>query len=278
MTTRIVGIGASAGGLEAVSELLGSLRPGTGITWIVVQHLDPHHHSLLPEILAKTTKVPVSLALEGELVEPEHVYIIPPNATLTVADHHFHLTRRPAYDRHLPIDALFNSLATAYAEGAIGVVLSGGDSDGSVGVQAIKHEGGIVFAQRPDSARFPDMPRHAIETGCVDRILSPRDIALEIVGLSGPISLSTPPGSVAGGDEALLKLIFQRLRAAHGLDFTHYKRSTLRRRLERRMMLRGIESLEEVLRPRRPRSGRAGRALSGLPDPCDRVLPRCRFL
>ena len=158
MSFRVVGIGASAGGLEAVSELLGALPVGTGIAYIVVQHLDPHHQSLLPEILAKTTAVPVTLALDGEVVRPDHVYIIPPNATLTVADQRFHLTKRPAFERHLPVDALFKSLATAYAETAIGVVLSGGDSDGSLGIQAIKHEGGIVFAQSPESARFPEMP------------------------------------------------------------------------------------------------------------------------
>jgi len=246
MATHVVGIGASAGGLEPLSELLGALPVGTGIACVVVQHLDPRHQSLLPEILAKATAVPVTLALEGEVVRPDHVYIIPPNATLTVADHRFHLTKRPAFERHLPVDALFKSLAAAYAESAIGVVLSGGDSDGSLGIQAIKHEGGIVFAQSPVSARFPDMPRHAIETGCVDRVLTPGEIAHELVRLSGQGSLSTSPSDVVtSGDDAFLRTILQRLRAAHRLDFTHYKRSTLRRRLERRMILRGIKSLEE---------------------------------
>ena len=150
MTFRAVGLGASAGGLEAVSELLSALPAGTGMACVVVQHLDPRHESLLPEILQKRAAVPVTAAVDGEVVQPEHVYIIPPNATLTVADGRFHLTERPAFEHHLPVDALFKSLAAEYAEDAIGVVLSGGDSDGSLGVQAIKHEGGIVFAQRPD--------------------------------------------------------------------------------------------------------------------------------
>ncbi len=246
MTFRAVGIGASAGGLEAVSELLGALPAETDLAFIVVQHLDPRHESLLPEILARTASVPVRAATDGEVVQPDHVYIIPPNTTLTVAEKRFHLTKRPPFERHLPIDALFTSLARAYAGDAIGVVLSGGDADGSLGIQAIKHEGGIVFAQDPDSARFKEMPRHAIDTGNVDRVLSPGEIAHELVRL-GRHSSSTEvtSGPATTTDEALLKHIFQRIRAAHSLDFTHYKRSTLRRRLERRMTLCGIESLRE---------------------------------
>jgi len=246
VTFRVVGIGASAGGLDAISDLLGALPPRTGLAYIVVQHLDPHHESRLPEILARTVTVPVTAAVAGELPEPDHVYVIPPNATLTVADKRFHLEQRPAFERHLPVDALLKSLAVDYAGDAIGVILSGGDSDGSLGIQAIKHEGGIVFAQDPDFARFGDMPRHAIETGFVDRVLSPKEIASELVRLSRQSSSSDgAPGSGTAEEDTFLKRIFQRLRAAHGLDFTHYKRSTLRRRLDRRMTLHGIESLRE---------------------------------
>jgi two-component system CheB/CheR fusion protein len=196
----------------------------------------------------------VTLALDAEVVQPDHVYIIPPNATLTVADGRFHLRERPAFEHHLPVDALFRSLAVEYEDDAIGVVLSGGDSDGCLGIQAIKHEGGIVFAQRPDSARFPNMPRYAIETGCVDWVLSPGEIGHELERLSRQPSrrFATPrssvaltPDAVTDGDDAFLKLVLRRLRGLHGLDFTHYKRSTLRRRLQRRMALRGIESVEE---------------------------------
>ena len=254
MTFRAVGLGASAGGLEAVSELFSALPAGTGMAWIVVQHLDPRHESLLPELLQKKSTVPVTAAVDGEVVHPDHVYVIPPNTTLTVADGRFHLTERPAFEHHLPVDALFQSLAIEYSENAIAVVLSGGDSDGSLGIQAVKQEGGIVFAQRPESARFPNMPQHAIDTGCVDMVLSPAEIAHMLQRLSRHPSrsvndpgsqTSTTPEAVADDDEALLKRIFRALRAAHGLDFTHYKRSTVWRRLRRRMALRGIESLEE---------------------------------
>ena len=245
MTFRVVGIGASAGGLDAISELLGALPPRTGLACIVVQHLDPHHESRLPEILARTVSVPVAAPVAGELLQADHVYVIPPNVTLTVADKRFHLEKRPAFERHLPVDALLKSLAVDYAGDAIGVILSGGDSDGSLGIQAIKHEGGIVFAQNPDSARFGDMPRHAIETGFVDRVLSPKEIAGELVRLSRQSSSDAASRSVSAEEEMFLKRILQRLRAAHGVDFTHYKRSTLRRRLDRRMTLQGIESLPE---------------------------------
>ncbi len=152
------------------------------------------------------------------------------------------------------MDVLFKSLAVTYADHAIGVVLSGGDSDGSLGIREIKHAGGFTFAQRPESARFPSMPRHAIDTGCVDFVLRPNEVAGELMGLwrRFPLGDSLPgsgskstPEVWTEDEDARLGHIFQRLRSAHGVDFTHYKRTTIKRRLERRMMLRRIESLEE---------------------------------
>jgi two-component system, chemotaxis family, CheB/CheR fusion protein len=249
----VVGIGASAGGLEALVELLGAL-PATGMAFIVVQHLDPNHESLLPEILTKKTTMAVSLATSGEAVQPDHVYVIPPDALLTVQQGVLEVKpRTSAPERPFPVDLLFSSLAATYGESAIGIVLSGADADGSLGLREIKHAGGFTFAQQPESARFPMMPRHAIETGCVDLVLPAKEIAGELARISrrfraGKPSLeSTAEGPLGtGADEnAVLPHIFQRLRAAHGVDFTHYKRTTIRRRLERRMMLRRIESLDE---------------------------------
>ena len=256
MTLRIVGIGASAGGLEAIAELLGGLPAATGMAYIVVQHLDPRHESLLSEILAKKTAIPVSVALSGEIVQPDHVYVIPPDVTLTVLDGRIDLGPRPSTpERSLPIDALFKSLAEAYGDSAIAVVLSGGDSDGSAGVQAVRRAGGITLAQTPETARFSDMPRHAIETGCIDLVLRPKEIAHELVRIgkrlpsaaapSGPTN-SVDRGTDAG--EASLRPIFHRLRSVHGVDFTYYKRTTIRRRLERRMALRRVAGLEEYRR------------------------------
>jgi len=246
-------MGASAGGLEALVELLGALR-ATGMAFIVVQHLDPKHESLLPEILAKKTTMAVSLARAGEALQPDNVYVIPPDALLTVHEGLIEVKRRTSgHERPFPVDLLFSSLAVAYGEGAIGVVLSGGDADGSLGLRAIKQAGGFTFAQQPESARFPMMPRHAIETGCVDLVLRPKEIAGELARLSRRFRMaepnveSTSEGTPDSGtdEHTILAQIFQRLRSAHGVDFTHYKRTTTRRRIERRMMLRRIESLAE---------------------------------
>jgi len=249
-----VGIGASAGGLEALIELLGAL-PTTGMAFIVVQHLDPTHESLLSEILARKSALPVTLAIGGEALHADHVYVIPADAILTVRDGRIQLKRRTeTAERPLAVDALFSSLAVAYTERAIGVVLSGGDSDGSFGICEIKRAGGVTFAQRPESARFPNMPSNAIETGCVDQVLGPRQIAGEIAALGTRFRMAdAKPGfeardkqDVGSEDEsARLTPVFQRLRSAHGVDFTHYKRTTIKRRIKRRMILRRIESLEE---------------------------------
>ena len=248
-----VGIGASAGGLEALVELLGALRE-SGMAFIVVQHLDPKHESLLPEILTKKTSMAVSLATQREVIQPDHVYVIPPDALLTVQEGLLELKPRPsAPERSFPVDLLFSSLAAAYGESAIGIVLSGADADGSLGIRQIKHTGGFTFAQQPESARFPMMPRHAIETGCVDLVLTPKEIAGELARLSRRFRTAKPsheskaegPPDSSTDENVVLAHIFRKLRAAHGVDFSHYKRTTIMRRLERRMMLRRIESLDE---------------------------------
>jgi two-component system, chemotaxis family, CheB/CheR fusion protein len=247
---------ASAGGLEAVSELLAALPAQCGVACIVVQHLDPGHESLLTEILAKRTSLPVVQAHDGVAAEPDHVYVIPPNTTLSMMGDRIRVTPR-ASGLHHPADILFNSLAEERGDSAIGVVLSGGDGDGALGIQAIKQAGGITFAQEPTSARFPSMPRSAIATGCVDFVLRPHEIARELARLSRHPYLRSIPGTDtdtettvdarASGDEAQLRQVFRRLRAAHGVDFSHYKRSTLRRRLARRMALQKTEDLGDYV-------------------------------
>jgi two-component system, chemotaxis family, CheB/CheR fusion protein len=250
----IVAIGASAGGLEAISELLGGLRPKSAMAYVVIQHLDPEHKSLLPEILAKKTPMSVEQIHDGLVVQANHVYVIPPNTALTLSEDRFRLTRRASEGPHHPVDVFFSSLADAQGEAAIGVVLSGGDSDGSLGVQQIKHSGGITFAQRPESAKFPSMPQNAIETGCVDFVLRPSAIAQELTLLGDhpylrqlphpPVDL---PQADDSGNEEDFKRVFRRLRSVHGVDFAHYKRSTLQRRLGRRMAVRKIEVLSDYV-------------------------------
>jgi two-component system CheB/CheR fusion protein len=250
----IVAIGASAGGLEAIGDLLGALPSKSGMAYIAVQHLNPDHESLLSEIPTKKTSLPV-MQIQGDLeVEQDHVYLIAPNTTITLADNVIRVAPRAAGVHH-PADILFASVAQDRADLAIGVVLSGGDGDGALGIQAIKQAGGITFAQEPGSARFPSMPQASIDTGCVDFVKRPNEIARELMRLVHHPSLLAAPGLAGAGEdppepataaqEASLRRIFRRLRSAHGVDFSHYKRSTLRRRLERRMAFKKTDELEE---------------------------------
>ena len=239
---RVVGIGASAGGLEAVSELLGGLPETTGMAWIVVQHLDPLHHSLLAEILAKKTPLPVAEATEGMAVEPDHVYVIPPNTSLVLTGAVLRLTGREAGPvRHTPIDILLYSLAEDRGHNAIGVILSGTGSDGTLGLKAIKDAGGSTFAQDPASARFAGMPTSAIDGGCVDFTLLPAAIAETVTRLGRHPYLNGAADAFV--DEDHLKRIFRALRSTSGVDFTHYKRGTIMRRLGRRMALHQVDAI-----------------------------------
>jgi two-component system CheB/CheR fusion protein len=247
----VVGVGASAGGLEAISELLENLSPAPGLAFLCAVHLDPHHKSHLPEILAKTTRMTVREASEGMAVEANHVYLIPPNTNMALTDGKMTLTpRSPLPGNHMPIDHLFRSLAAVRRSQAIGVVLSGGGTDGSLGLQAIKSEGGITFAQDEQSARHNSMPRAAILDGNVDYVLRPRDIASELERIARhpyareaiPAAEPSPPEGTAFGDVLAL------LRGRMSVDFSHYKQATIKRRIFRRMALRGMEDAGEYLR------------------------------
>lgn len=174
----IVGIGASAGGLEAVGELLKSLPADIDMAFILVQHLAPDRASLLSEILSKKTGMPVTEATEGQLIEPNHVYVIPPNTILTVMRGRLDLKQRgDAPSLPLPINDLFYSLAEDQGSNAIGISLSGAGSDGALGLQSIKNEGGTTFAQDEASAEYDSMPRAAVGLGCIDFVLAPQAIA-----------------------------------------------------------------------------------------------------
>src|SRR5262245_50251328 len=177
----VVGIGASAGGIEAMSQLLESLPERTGMAWVFVQHLAAHKTSMLPSVLHPKTGVPVIQAQDGMIVEPDHLYVIPPDARLEIIDGKLRLSERPEHHTpFLPIDCFFRSLAQYAGNRAIGVVLSGNGADGSVGLREIKGAGGITFAQQPETARYDSMPRMAVATGIVDLVLPPPEIAMEL--------------------------------------------------------------------------------------------------
>ncbi len=241
---RIVGIGASAGGLEAVKQLLEHLPADTGMAFVLVQHLDPKHESLLPSLLARATRMPVVTAGDGIRVEPDHLYVIPPNRALTIQGGLLRLVpRETGPGGYLTIDRFFRSLAADQLQLGIGVILSGADSDGALGVAAIKEHGGVVLAQDPASAIQGGMPRHAIATGAVDLVGSPEQLARELRRLAArPIeTILTPPAP----DNGALRQVFRILHNAADVDFGLYKAGTVMRRISRRMLLCGTESLSE---------------------------------
>ena len=249
----IVGVGASAGGLEAFTQLLKHLPTDTGMAFVLIQHLDPTHASLLTELLAKTTTMPVAEVRSGMEVMPDRVYIIPPNTEMVLVGNNLQLSpRAKTQGRYLPIDRFFQSLATYRQERAIAVVLSGADGDGAIGLTAVKAAGGITFAQDIASSKFEGMPDRAIATGCVDFVLPPEQIAAELASISRQVNvaqlLPATISQVLPTNEAnALVDIFTCLNRQKGLDFTGYKPATLKRRIVRRMALHNIKRWEDYV-------------------------------
>ena len=249
----IVGIGASAGGLEAFTQLLGALPVDTGMAFVLVQHLAPQHESMLTALLSHATALAIQEARDGMRLEPNHVYVIPPNTNLAVLHGRLSLMpRTEARGQHLPVDFFFRSLAADQKGRAIGVVLSGTASDGTEGLRAIKAEGGLTFSQDEKSAKYNGMPHSAIAAGVVDMVLPPEGIARELARLArhpyvALSSASRAEDPLPESDEDLNK-VFILLRSARGVDFSFYKPTTLKRRIARRMMLHKIESLANYVR------------------------------
>jgi two-component system, chemotaxis family, CheB/CheR fusion protein len=248
----IVGIGASAGGLDAFTQLLRRLPNDTGMAFVLVQHLDPAHASLLSEILTRTTQMPVNEVQDGMVIVPDCVYVIPPNTRLTLAQGRLKLEpRQKTRGKNMPIDGFFSSLASEWGSKAIAIVLSGSDEDGTLGLAAVKSAGGITFAQDPQSSEFGNMPQSAIASGHVDFVFPPAAIADELVKISRHPYVMCPPDAetATSASERIdsLPRIFGLLRTTIGVDFTHYKQGTLRRRIMRRMVLQNLERLEDYV-------------------------------
>jgi two-component system, chemotaxis family, CheB/CheR fusion protein len=249
----IVGIGASAGGLEAFKELLTSLPEKTGMAYVLVPHLDPDHQSVLTEILSRFTKIAVCEVMDGMPVERDRVYVIPPNKTMGISDGKFALVERePTHGPHLPIDYFFAALASNQGDRAIGIVLSGTASDGTQGCMAIKVAGGITFAQDEKSAKYYDMPGNAIRGGSIDSVLSPKGIAQELARISRRVdptlTLADSLEPDVTGPPSDQDALFALLQKATGVDFRHYKQTTLQRRIKRRMVLHHLLRLKDYLR------------------------------
>ncbi len=250
----IVGMGASAGGLEAVSQFLRALAPDTGMAFILVQHLAPDHDSMMPHLMALNTRMRVLQVADGMALEANCVYVIPPNTQMRIAAGLLQLAPRPERAQFMPIDFFFNSLAEFAQSRAAGIVFSGTASDGSLGIREIKAAGGITFAQAPQTCKFEGMPRSAIATGAVDMVMGPAEIAVELGRIAHHPFLDGEelpyPTDESREDvlEPRLIRIFAMLRNATGVDFTHYKRPTIRRRLQRRMVLHKITNIDQYIK------------------------------
>ena len=246
----IVGIGASAGGIEALSSLLRELPAEPGMALVVIQHLSADSPSMLSRILSRVANMPVTEATEGLQVQPDHIYVIPPNMKMTLAGEQLQLTpREPEQQKFMSIDFFFESLAENVGSRAVGIVLSGLDGDGAQGLKAIKQAGGITFAQTENTAQYSDMPTSAIETGHVDFILPPEEMASELVSVvQHPyVRDAQPPVAATDDGEMNLSAVYTLLRTNTGIDFSQYKRATFERRLQRRMALYRTADLEEYV-------------------------------
>lgn len=250
----IVGMGGSAGGLQAFQEVLANLPPDTGMGFVLVSHLDPTQESLLASILGRSTDMPTAEVTDGVIVEPNHVYVLPPNAAVILRDGALRLVPREGL-RHECIDYFLTTLAEERGNCAVAVILSGTAADGAEGCRSVKAAGGITFAQDEASAKFSQMPRNAVATGCIDLVATPRGIAEELVEVSKCSYVRRPapepdleeeePGD---GEEGPLQALFRMLRGGTGIDFARYKQNTVRRRVARRMAVRRLERLEDYVR------------------------------
>ena len=245
----IVGVGASAGGLEAFQKLLRALPAKANMAFVLIQHLDPKHQSALTSILSKSTSMPVLEVKDGMKVEASHVYIIPPNFDLFLSDGHLKLSPRSrSQGQHLPVNSFLVSLANEMLENALGVILSGTGSDGSLGIQSIKSGGGITFAQDEESATYDQMPKSAIATGCVDFVLAPTEIAKELARISQhPYLMSqeqaSPQDELENTEvEEFGKILFL-LRKHFKVDFANYKEATIKRRILKRMVQNKLDAI-----------------------------------
>ncbi|MGA7460106.1 MAG: chemotaxis protein CheB [Candidatus Korobacteraceae bacterium] len=246
----IVGIGASAGGLEAFTAFLKALSPNPGMSLVLVPHLDPSRESVFTQILARATSIPVLQAEDGMRVQPDHVYVIPPNCDMTIQGGVLQLSsRKGPHSVNTTIDIFLRSLASDQGRNAIGVVLSGTATDGTLGLAAIKGEGGITFAQEPRTAKYDGMPASAISAGYVDFVLSPEAIAHELDRIRHhPYVAGTLLEPGADGEatvDAYMGQVFRLLRRATGVDFSEYKPPTIGRRIQRRMALNRVHKLNE---------------------------------
>ena len=242
----VVGIGASAGGLEALQQFLTFLPGDTGMAFVIIQHLSPDHKSLLADILGKDTPMPVVEAQDGMRVMRNHIYMIPPKYNLEIVADVLRLKKYNHRSINHPIDIFFRSLAAAYENRAVAVIMSGTGSDGTNGIRSIKDKNGVIIVQSPESAKFDGMPRNAIATGFVDMVLNPDSIAREMRHIAASMVDAGNKLQLSDGD--LMAQVFSILRSVTNVNYTYYKQTTILRRIERRIVVTHNRNLQEYVK------------------------------
>ncbi len=244
----VIGIGASAGGLEAFKKFIRPISQNSGMAYILVQHLHPEHNSSLPEILQRETQVKVEEVSDNVIVKPNRIYIIPANKILIANDGVLRLRPRPKDKKNMPIDIFFSSLAEVHQNHAIGIILSGTGEDGTAGLKKIKDHGGITMAQDSTSAAFDDMPQNAIRSEVVDFILPPEEMPKQLLELESTfkkLNGDSAATSDRATEEESFRNILALLRVRNGADFTYYKQTTVRRRILRRLAILKLEKIDD---------------------------------
>ena len=246
---HMVGIGASAGGLEAIEQFLSNVSDKSGMAYIVIQHLDPTHKGMLPELLQRVSKMKVTQVTNNMLVLPNCIYVIPPNKTMSLSKGVLHL-HKPLLGRgqRLPIDIFFQSLADDQKDLAVGVVLSGMGSDGSLGLRAIKEKNGITLVQEPSTAKFDSMPRNAIDSVTINIVGAPRELSSRLADFFKQIPILRTDLNLGAKDKSSLEKIIGLLRVYTGNDFSSYKKNTVYRRIERRMTIHKIDKIASYVK------------------------------
>ncbi len=235
----VVGLGASAGGIQALKDFFRQVPQKSGMAYVVILHMSPEHESKLAEILQVTSPIPVTQVKEREEIKPDHVYVVPPDRNLAMSDGHLTLTKKiGAQERRSPVDLFFRTLAETNEERGVSVILSGTGANGSMGIKRIKEHGGVAFVQDPEEAEYNDMPNNAIATGMVDYVLPVADIPGKIISYKqhlGTVRIPETREQVPETEEQALVDIFTQLRLRTSHDFSNYKRATLLRRIGRRI-------------------------------------------
>ena len=244
----MVAIGASSGGVQALSELLENLPDDLGMAYVIIQHLSPTHESILPEILSKKTGMKVHQVTNGIKIEEDNIYVIPPNTFISIVDSMLTLSERvKTTTRYHSIDFFLNALAPVYQTKAVAIILSGSGTDGTNGIESIKAYGGLTFAQ-DESAAFSGMPKTASDSGFTDFVLPPKRIAEELASIAkNPKGIFTM-NELAEAHESAIKKIEVLLHNKKGVDFSYYKQTMIHRRIMRRMVLNKFSDLDEYTR------------------------------